>query len=195
MDSRARPRSALASVAAGPPLAGRPADAAEVEIYEDSGSAIVHLEAPRPGQGLAAFLEGLGLMDLPAPGRSGGGEGGQLLSIGPSIWLFVGEPRAAGISFGEAFDAAVDISDGWTRLVVSGKRSTELLAKGCALDFHPSRFRPGSCAATGFARMRTIVWRSLDARFDLFVGRSYALSLWDWLAEAALEFGFHGDKN
>jgi sarcosine oxidase gamma subunit len=40
-----------------------------------------------------------------------------------------------------------------------------------------------------------IVWRSLDARFDLFVGRSYALSLWDWLAEAALEFGFHGDKN
>jgi sarcosine oxidase subunit gamma len=137
----------------------------------------------------------VGLTDLPTPGRSGGRDGGQLLSIGPSIWLFVGEPPTAGSSFGEAFDAAVDVSDGWTRLVVNGKRSTELLAKGCALDFHPSRFPPGSCAATGFARMRTIVWRSLDARFDLLVGRSYALSFWDWLAEAALEFGFHRDKN
>jgi heterotetrameric sarcosine oxidase gamma subunit len=184
-------RSALAGLA--PTI--RPGDAGGLELYEHAGSAILHLEGARQGQCLAAALERLQLAELPASGRSGGRDGGRLLSIGPSIWLFVGEPPVPLTFLDQAFDVALDVSDGWTRLVVSGRRSTELLAKGCALDFHPSRFPPGSCAATGFARMRVIVWRSLDARFDLFVGRSYALSLWDWLAEAALEFGFHGDKN
>jgi sarcosine oxidase subunit gamma len=183
-------RSALAGVVA----TTRPGDAVGLELYEHAGSTILHLEGPRQGPGLAAALERLQLAELPASGRSGGGRGGQLLSIAPSTWLFVGEPAVPVTFLDEAFDVALDMSDGWTRLVISGRRSTELLAKGCALDFHPSRFQPGACAATGFARMRVIVWRSRDARFELFVGRSYALSLRAWLAEAALEFGVHRNR-
>ncbi len=40
--------------------------------------------------------------------------------------------------------------------------------------------------------MRTILWRAPGGdRFDLFVGRSYAVSLWEWLLDAAAEY--HAD--
>jgi heterotetrameric sarcosine oxidase gamma subunit len=179
------PRSAL--VALMEPAANARASAAAVNLYEHCGSPIVHLEGPREGHALAAIRKELGLTDLAKTGGSDCTDGSRLLSIGPSIWLFVGEPPG---QLDEAFDLALDMSHAWTRLVVTGPRSTELLAKGCALDLHRAMFSPGSCAVTGFARMRTIIWRSLDERFDLLIGRSYAASLWAWLEEAAEEFGF-----
>ena len=50
-------------------------------------------------------------------------------------------------------------------------------------------FAAGACCATGFARMRVVLWRpEVEARYEMLVGRSYALSLWHWLIDAAAQY-------
>ncbi len=184
------PRSALAGAArfdgAGAALA----------LAERTGSTLLHLEGARPGAALDAVLTALGLAEPPPLGNSGGRDGAWLLGLGPGIRLLALEQRAtlpaaltlAGAA-GLAFEAALDISHAYTRIEIAGGKAGELIAKGCALDLHPRRFPAGACAAAGFAGMRTIVWRAPDRDgFDLFVGRSHAVSLWEWLIEAATEY-------
>ena len=154
-----------------------------LQIKETLGSPVFHLEVARPGPALDSFLGTLTVQWMPAPGRIAAGDGVVLVPIGPSIFLYLGAAPAAG-----AFAVEIEVSGGWTRLVIAGPAATRLLAKGCALDLHPSRFPPGSCAAAGFARLRTIIWRPEQDQFHMLVGRSYARALWDWLAEAAAEF-------
>lgn len=106
-------------------------------------------------------------------------------------FLLVGDAGAADIrSVAEAaFTVALDVSHAWTRLAVAGVNAAALLAKGCAVDFHPSAFPSDACAATGLAQMRVVIWRSgNEPHFDLMIGRSFARSLWDWLLEAAREY-------
>ena len=48
----------------------------------------------------------------------------------------------------------------------------------------------GAPAAARAARLRILLWRPAeDLRYDLSTGRGWALWLWKWLGEAALEFG------
>ncbi len=177
-----------------------PSGASGIELEACEAGTIAHLEGPLEGEALAAILAQLGLGSLPPAGKSGGSAGRRLLSIGPAIWLLVESaaappaPDLRGL-LARAFEVALDASHGWLRLRVGGRRCRELLAKGCALDLHPREFPPGACAATAFARMRTIVWRSPEASgFELFVGRSYGASLMHWLVEAAEEYGLEPQR-
>jgi sarcosine oxidase subunit gamma len=65
------------------------------------------------------------------------------------------------------------------------------LPKGCTLDFHPSRFAAGHCAQTSLGHANTLI-NCIDDEsiFDLFVLRSYAVSFWEWITDAAGEFGY-----
>lgn len=175
-------RSALASVAAAS------AQSDGLALAEHPGARLYHLEGACEGAPLAALLASLEIPALPALGRSGGTSEARMLAIGPDAFLLVTQsPTATDLT--QAFTAAVDLSDGWTRLRVTGAHAPDLLATGCALDLHPRAFPPGACAVAGLAGMRTVVWRSADDRFDLLVGRSYARAMWDWLLESAAEFG------
>ena len=83
----------------------------------------------------------------------------------------------------------VDSALGHAELSLPQYRVLVLLSKGSALDLHPRVFAPGACGTAGFARFRTILWHLPDgSRFDLFVGRSHAVALWEWLMEAAAEY-------
>lgn len=142
-------------------------------------------------------LAALGLAELPEIGTSGGGDGARLLGLGPDIWLLVCDAPASaagaltpGGPIGDAFDATLDTTHAYTRIGIGGTQAVEFIAKACALDLHPRHFEPGACAAAGFAGMRVIIWRAMDAdRFDLLVGRSYAVSLWEWMIDGAAEYG------
>jgi sarcosine oxidase, subunit gamma len=191
MPEAAAPRSALTEA----PAFHLPPAGAQVAIGERAGSTLLHLEGAPAGADLEAVLADLGIATLPVPGTSGGTEGAAILCVGPAAWLVVlpEGARSSRLSLagavGRAFEVALDMSHAWTRLGIAGAMATELLSKGSALDLHPRMFPPGACAAAGFARLRTILWRSLDgARFDLFVGRSHAVALWEWLTEAAAEY-------
>ncbi len=64
-----------------------------------------------------------------------------------------------------------------------------MLEKGCGLDLHPRAFTAGCCAQTVFARLPVIIDQISEAPlYRLFVQRSAARWLVDWLIDAAEEF-------
>src|SRR3954467_9438143 len=83
------------------------------------------------------------------------GDGGSVIWLGPDEWLVVSELaalqtqetdlRAAVTPDG---GAAVDVSGQRVSLTLRGRHVHDVLAKGCALNLHPSMFRPGSSAQT-----------------------------------------------
>jgi sarcosine oxidase subunit gamma len=155
---------------------------AELSIRVWEPAAILHLEGRHAGNGVADAT-------LPVAGRCNSDEAGWMLSIGPDVYLRVGAVDDIA-AFTSRFDAVVDVSSSWVCLALEGPKAVALLRKGCAVDLHPSMFPAGSCCATGMARMRVVLWRpGMESSYQMLVGRSYALSLWSWLIDAAAEYG------
>jgi sarcosine oxidase subunit gamma len=87
--------------------------------------------------------------------------------------------------------SVIDLSASRAIIEVSGTRARDLLQKGCGLDLHPRAFGPGQCAQTIFARLPVIIDQlSAAPAYRLFVRRSAAHWLAEWLIDAAQEFRF-----
>jgi sarcosine oxidase subunit gamma len=86
--------------------------------------------------------------------------------------------------------AVTPLSHSRTRIFIEGERAADVLRKGIPLDFHPSVFTTGQAALTGLHHTPILVHRAGEHRFELYAMRSFALSVWEWLADAALEFGY-----
>jgi len=139
-----------------------------------------------------------GLMLPTAPNTTESRNGVTALWLGPGRWLAVAleaEPAALGHrldgAFAEGAVAVFDVSHARTVIRVSGAGTRDLLAKGCRLDLHPRVFRAGACAQTNLGHF-TVLLHCVDdsPTVDLYVARSYAVSFWEWLTEAAAEFGY-----
>jgi heterotetrameric sarcosine oxidase gamma subunit len=76
------------------------------------------------------------------------------------------------------------------RLRVAGPAARELLAKGIALDLHPMVFPEGHSVQTGLHHTHVLLERVGDDRYEMYVQRTYAVSIWEWLIDAALPFGY-----
>ena len=89
--------------------------------------------------------------------------------------------------------SVTDISENWTTIRVTGPQTRALLAKGCALDFHETKFPMGHCAQSMMAKADATIVRVADAgggpAFDLTVRISFAEYVWLWLEDAAKEYG------
>src|ERR1700730_13116172 len=94
------------------------------------------------------------------------GLGGEVrvLSFSPAEWFVVSD-RFAGPELREALRrhageegiASVDLSCALTVLRVGGPPARDVLAKGCGVDFHPSRFPAGLCTRTQLAQLAVVV--------------------------------------
>ncbi len=85
--------------------------------------------------------------------------------------------------------AVIDVSSSRAVITLAGIEARAVLAKGCGLDLHPRAFAAGQCAQTLLARVPVILDQVSPApAYRLFVRRSYAAWLFDWLADAAEEF-------
>ena len=81
-------------------------------------------------------------------------------------------------------------SDARAVIALGGEAAREVLMKGCSLDLHPRVFGPGSCAQSTLALAQIILEQVEDGPdYRLYVGRSFAPYLWQWLCDAAGEFG------
>lgn len=85
--------------------------------------------------------------------------------------------------------AAVDVSGGYTLLVLSGPALTEVLKKSTAYDIHPDNFPPGKVISTTFAKAGATLRARDDGCCELIVRRSFAPYVFQWLANAADEYG------
>ncbi len=116
---------------------------------------------------------------------------------GPERLWVVTPDRAVGERLERAFDddraVCVDLTHSRTILRIAGPKTRSLLAKGLPIDLHPREFPAGGVALGAIHHMGVAVHLRDTAdgtTFDIYVGRSHALCLWEWLAESAAEFGY-----
>jgi sarcosine oxidase subunit gamma len=148
----------------------------------------------------AAFVAGAETtLAAPLPTRPGHAADGRcrILALAPDEWLLVGEmPEIERLgSELEARLAAlhasvVDLGSATTIIEIEGSNAASLIAKGCSVDLGSGTARAERCFQTRLARLPVLI----DAPFPgtrllrVFIPRSLARSLWDWLSDAALEF-------
>ena len=81
--------------------------------------------------------------------------------------------------------AVTCVSDAYTMFEVSGPDACELLCQGTGIDVHPMSLPSGRCVRTRFARTRVALYVAFaGSRYQLFVPRSYAHHLSQWLQRA-----------
>ena len=120
------------------------------------------------------------------------------LWLGPDEWLITAPEDAAPDLFNWISRTAAghraqvtDLSASRIIVEIAGGNARTLLEKGCGLDLHPRVFMPGCCAQTLFAQLPVIIDQTSAApSYRLFVRRSAARWLVDWLIDAAEEFRF-----
>jgi sarcosine oxidase subunit gamma len=142
----------------------------------------------RPGHERdAGRILGLDLPDRPNSAISV--ETIRVLCLRPRDWLIVtedAEGRTGSIAVeartrlaGHA--AAIDQSHGRVVLRLEGEGARGLLQKGLDVDLHPRAFAEQAIAQTGLAGIALMVHQVTADAFDLYVARSFAASLADWL--------------
>ncbi len=86
--------------------------------------------------------------------------------------------------------AATPLSHGRIRLAIDGAKARALLAKGIAVDLRPSVFRVGDFAQTALHHTGILLEQRAESRYELFALRTYSASIWEWMIDAALPFGY-----
>ena len=116
--------------------------------------------------------------------------------LGPNEWLVVTQVTESldltarlRKSLSGQYASVTDVTGGQIAMQLSGPRVTDVLAKGCTLDFHPDIFTAGSCAQSGLAKANVLIGLVDDhATFEIVVRRSFAEYLALWLRHAAREY-------
>lgn len=148
-------------------------------------------------ESLAAAHQVLGIQLPLTPNTTTAGDDLTAIWLGPDEWLLLAEPDASGsletelqTAMAGRFASVVDTSAGQTVIRLSGPSTLDVLARGCALDLHPSVFPPGACAQTLLARAQALLIAVDDTpTFDLVVRRSFTPYVAAWLQDSARDFG------
>ena len=84
---------------------------------------------------------------------------------------------------------AIDVSDRWTTINLSGNKAIDVLSKGTSIDLDNSVFGTGACAQTTLWSVNVIIYK-IDEKptFDLFADSTMAKFLWQWLENSSKEY-------
>ena len=111
--------------------------------------------------------------------------------LGPDHWLFTSDTRPTkdiidhiDITLSGQLYVAMDMSSSNVCFALKGPASRRVLSMGCGIDLHPSAFMTGHCARTHFANVALFIVAVGDDNFNLYVDRSLARYLHDWLVRA-----------
>ena len=105
-----------------------------------------------------------------------------LIRISPSqIWL-IGEPLKT-----EAC-CTTPLSSSRTRIALDGENARAILAKLAAIDFHRKKFKLGMFAQTAIHHTPALIHCANENTFHIYAMRTFALSVWEMVADASLEF-------
>lgn len=150
-------------------------------------------------QFLAASKTILGV-DLPQTPNTRVGDSPACMWVAPNEWVIVTEAnhdqeladklsQHLAQTLGGANTATTVITDSRVALKIEGPDAANLIAKGCSLDLHPEKFSEGQCAVTLLEQVPMMLYpEGNPLSYILFLDRSYAAFVWDWLASALKEF-------
>ncbi len=152
------------------------------------------------GASLAEFETAVGAsLGVPAlPARIGEvAEAGsrRIFRTGPDqFWITAPDSDPLAVRLGQAVSSAMGsitpLSHSRTRIFIEGPAAAEVLATGIPLDFHPVAFKVGHFALTGLHHTPVLVHRIGETRYEIYAMRTFALSVWECLADAALPYGY-----
>ncbi|HEX4268679.1 MAG TPA: sarcosine oxidase subunit gamma family protein [Steroidobacteraceae bacterium] len=138
--------------------------------------------------------------ELPSgPRRTSLGDVG-VAGVGPETWLATRD--GAGNAFAESLRrllgdcaAVSDQSDAYVILRLTGPKVRDMLAKLVPIDVHPRGFQVNDVAQTVCGYVNVTLWRledsaQSDPAFEIWAGRSLAVSLHQAICHGAAEFGF-----
>ena len=169
-----------------------------IQLAERRGLAIIHLAGPGRNGAFGDAVKGcLGCAAPAIPNTTATAGDHRLLWLAPTRWLVVSTGvgpanLVSGLSAALASlsGAVTDVSSGRTVIRVTGRNARHLMAKGCPLDLHRSRFKPGDCAQSVLGAVNVLLHCTGNgSAIDLYCARGFALSMWEWLTDAAGEFG------
>lgn len=114
--------------------------------------------------------------------------GAAALDAGSGQWLVVSErdtPKALATHLANQSDAGTvtDVSHARCRIRVNGPDARDFLQSGITIDLGVSAFAAGRSTPTAFRDVPVLLHAADTETFDLYVLRSYAVSLRDWLAD------------
>ena len=144
---------------------------------------------------LKKLLKGWKLAAAPKPNTASTGPEGAWVWTGPGQWLVVSQMLDSDALHTRLVDTLqgtaatlCDLCHARTVIRISGRDAVEVLCKGCSADIET--LEPGACLATQLGHFSVTLVYQGDAGFDVYVFRSFGLAMWEWLSEAAAEFGF-----
>jgi methylglutamate dehydrogenase subunit D len=115
---------------------------------------------------------------------------GDLLRISPTqIWSISPQPRHSRESGNLGAGVfTTPLSSSRTRIEISGSPARDVLEKCAAIDFHKSEFKANTFAQTGMHHVPVLIHCVSADTFHVYVMRTFAISIWDLLTDAALEY-------
>ena len=81
--------------------------------------------------------------------------------------------------------AVTNVTDQFTIFSLSGSNIIEVLSKGCPFDFESNNFVDNKVIQTVLNHVDVTIHRKNKNNIDLYVRRSFAGYLWDWLKDSA----------
>ena len=81
--------------------------------------------------------------------------------------------------------AVTNVSDQYTIFNLTGSNIFETLSKGCPFDFNSVSFSNNKVIQTILNHIDVTIHKKSDNNVDLYVRRSFAKHLWDWLKDSA----------
>jgi len=92
-------------------------------------------------------------------------------------------------AMGDVSIAIVNVSGGYTTLMLQGANANDVLKKSTCYDVHSSNLMPGKVVNTVFAKAQ-VTLRCIDSNhYELIVRRSFADYVWHWIQVASVEYG------
>ncbi len=155
------------------------------------------LFAAYPGGGLdyeAALTQGFGVKPTRSPHISQELTTGTMLCVAPGQHWVISqtadllEKTAQGL--GSTGGTYTSLSHSRVRVAIIGPQATRVLDRGISLDLHPEAFGVGHFAQTALHHCGIVLHRTGEHRYELYLPRTYAVSLWEWLVDAAWPLGY-----
>lgn len=134
-------------------------------------------------------------LTIPArPGLAAAGADGTLMVIAPGRYLLISNSAGITERLAEEINAErgviTDLSHARAGVRLSGRNAVDVLNKGFAIDLDIRKFPVHSVAQTTFHHVGLTLHRVAEESFELFVFRGFAVSFWEALTDAALEYGY-----
>ncbi len=163
-------------------LSAKPYSSPVLQIGEARGFSLLQIAKPTKA---ATVIAG----KLPAKiGKSTQSEGRTLLRTGAEqFWIIGPEHDDLAVKL-RGMGILTPLSHSRTRIFIEGAPARDVLAKGIPLDFDVHEFKPGMFAMTGLHHTPILVHCTETSRFEIYALRTFALSVYDWLTDAALEY-------